>query len=766
MAIKLGQGLKRDAGINAPRVEAPLAREPQLPSNSAGQLEAAALESLGNDAVNEVVKRRNAAVKSQALFQNRQDKIQGVRSERAFNLEVTEGLAKIYDTGDIALEETQTKALAFMKGAMDKQNAAFKGSQEGRENNRLRLETRFSAFSDTLSSDGSIKQRADLGKQVDEDIKQQVDIAQQDPASLGEALTNIDLIISEYANTLKPEQEDAFRKDGKRDVYKGAINTQIFQGSLDEASNLLGSREARLALGSDAVFDMQKRIKAKRETGDDPTFGETLAEVNEALPEGMKIEGAEAKEAGRAFLKMPAVARSDFQAFTDSIKGFKKAGFTLKDLGIDNDQLTAKFRSLLGFEETAESLGTKEGIKEASKRKALSLSGEGDPAKSDMHGEDGIIKNEFSASVSAGVVNWFGGSFDHANGKVSGLNEEQSKLVPRLAAKAVAILGDEKSGIVDFNQAVDIVMSGEKNLPQKVTSHSIASDILQSIRTPTDEDVQMSASRFDKINLNNATGPAAIVKNLWSKVGGVISNDWVSSQNAKDVFRLKTLAHEFIIANKRSDRLPVFEQKRLERMFSGPSLTAPGVMLAEFQAMDAELSTDITTKMAQIRDPELPKPMAQAYIEDIAVMGKFQKKLQLFDLKGTKINGGISVNSFTSVEDVNKTPVASVQKFLRTQPDLGSLDDATFEALEKRAKGGGEDAPAGEDALTEGDAPTGEEVKENPEIAEFLTKSSDEELQKALEHFKNDPDKTHLVTAIQKEMNSTERTSKKKVVSE
>ena len=49
MTIKLGQGLRRDAGGNVPQVEAPAGRLVQIPPGSSGQQEAAALEQTGQD---------------------------------------------------------------------------------------------------------------------------------------------------------------------------------------------------------------------------------------------------------------------------------------------------------------------------------------------------------------------------------------------------------------------------------------------------------------------------------------------------------------------------------------------------------------------------------------------------------------------------------------------------------------------------------------------------------------------------------------------
>lgn len=308
-----------------------------------------------------------------------------------------------------------------------------------------------------------------------------------------------------------------------------------------------------------------------------------------------------------------------------------------------------------------------------------------DPAKSDLIDESGLIKNEVSNSILKGVVTRISGNakVDPLTGEITGLTPEQSRQAIEFAAEAEGLIASRDGSASGVLDAVDMVMTGfQAEDPRTFTD--AANDIIQSNeQVMTNQEINRNAGAFDKIDITDATGPESAIIDFWNNTipdifPGAVNPDVVQARQ-----KFKVLAHEWVIASRRSSRLPVFEQKRLESIFGGPSVfTSPAAAQQSILQMDATLTEDINVKKGALSIDSLPIDEKQEILKDIAVMSRFQQKLRQFDLTpGTQ--GTVEMGS---VGDVSKASDQDFNKFMsfQTEDSLSTLPDDVFDAIEQR----------------------------------------------------------------------------------
>lgn len=728
MAIKLGQGLRRGSSGDVPGGGVP--RDPglRIPKGAFGEFEAQALEQAGADVANLANQERNQQLAAQARVQDRQDQIQNVRGARDFNETVLKKFSEIQDTDDISLQETQSKFRGVVDTEMARVGGAFIGSQAGRDKMQLRLEQMGSKFLDESAQAGEKEQRRILGQQIDEDIKAQIDNVQADPSMLQESLVNIDRILADNQNVLTPEQEDAFKSGAKSQVYTQTINTNLFQGSIDEAIDLINTPAARRALGPEKVQEFRTRIKKFEDSReDDPGLQDKITEFETAVG-----RPATEKEISQfAGLKNDPAQANKAQQFMDGIKILQDMGVPLSQEQINQGAATA-----LGISLTGTQAGEKEAEALIAKNQKLRAAGELPAGASDLVDESGNLKNEVSNSISARISESMGGEFNSETGKSTGLSPEQAALLPILSAEAGKLVLNGE--VNDINQAIQITMAG-KDIPKAKTFSQTGIDIVQEIATPTDKSIASDAALFDKVDLDNATGAASAIVDFWGRTLGQASNDFVDVKKSEDRNRLKMLAHEFILANKRSDRLPVFEQKRLEAIFSGPGILESGeATRAVFRSLDDQLTEDLNLKQKMLAIDGIPGKEKQEILMDVLTLSRFQKKLRTFNMTP----GGKDAVVFETPEEITDSSDKDFNKFMRRQ------SKSSFNALAPDVKQAIRDRAAGEKPAAEPEA----QKEANPAQVSAITELNDEELAGAIEDAKKR--KHFLLGTLESELKS------------
>ena len=658
--------------------------DPGLQVPNIGGAEARAVEEIGNQIRAEGDKRLKQQLAASARRQNRQDQIQGVKAARAFNQAGSAEFIKMNDTEDISLEEIQDKYHNFITQKKSEALAGYKGSAVGRHKLELKLEELGNAMLDDSSMAGEKEQRRVLGEQIDEDIRVQIDIAQADPTMIGESLANIEQILIDNENTLTPAQEDAFRGKGQEQVYTQALNTFIFKNGIDEAIGLLNTPQARKALGFKQVQAMRLRIKKFEDSNaEDPGLEDKVDSLRIALGR----DPTEKEVLALAGIKNDPSKQSALDKALGMLKTAEESG-----IPISEEQRNQVIHNALGIGKSAEQKGIDEATQQIAKNKKLKAANELPPGASDLTDESGNVKNEVSNSVATRITEALGGSFDSVSGKSTGLNAEQAQFAIVLNAEAEALIRDgEVRGV---NEAVSLVTAG-RDLPQSKTFSSTATEMLQVIREPNEQDIKEGAAAFDKIDLDNATGPASALKNAWNRSIGLFSNDFVNSKNVEDRNRLKMLAHEFILANKRSDRLPVFEQKRLEAIFSGPGFFESGeATRAVFRSLDDQISEDLIIKQKMLAIDGIPGKEKQEIIMDLLTLSRFQKKLRSFDMTP----GGSTTVEINNPKDVEGASDQDLRRFVnRDKEGFKALPPEIKKAI--KAKLRGKNLPSGLEPL-------------------------------------------------------------------
>jgi hypothetical protein len=377
-----------------------------------------------------------------------------------------------------------------------------------------------------------------------------------------------------------------------------------------------------------------------------------------------------------AKIKVSVPKRNALEITLDLIQTARDKGFYISE-----EQKNQMINEALGGK-TATQIGAEEAEKKVAERNRLRE--QGILPKTDFNDETGNLNTKTSNAISARLTEAMGGVYDVATGKSSNLTPEQAELVPGLAAQVGELLLDGK--FKDINAALNVVLQGVPNLPKGKTALEVGREVLSGIQNPTGKSIKEDAADFDKIDLNSATGFQSAVIDIFGKIAGQASNSFVDQQNAEDRNKLKMLAHEFMVANAKSGgRISVFEQQRLQKIFSGPSVFESGEsMRAAFRSIDNNIGEEIDNRLAALKITTLPVKDRIEIFSDIRTLGGFQKKLRQFDMTP----GGSEVVEFKSAEEVRNASKSDFNKFLDKQTRSSmSLQRALIKFLTQLMRG-------------------------------------------------------------------------------
>ena len=303
----------------------------------------------------------------------------------------------------------------------------------------------------------------------------------------------------------------------------------------------------------------------------------------------------------------------------------------------------------------------------------------------------GALKREASGEARRQVAQLLGGTYNIQTGQTSGLDPEASQAAVQMNAEVERILesGEEDS----ISQAISLA-SGRIALPERLSFEQIADQSLENLakekpsQTEIEQAPELAASnRESLINLRDATGiRSGLVDAIMNNVVGQINPLVVNTDVVEGRRRLALLENDFISAFKRSPRLPVWEQVRLSRIFSGPSIIrSPEGMRSELRVIDDLLTQEIESRRQILKSPVSNEAKQQA-LNDILAMAQFRARARDFDVTPAV------PEKLQTPADVNKATPEQIQAWLDVNGDeaINSLPLETRQALFERLGGASE----------------------------------------------------------------------------
>jgi hypothetical protein len=171
--------------------------------------------------------------------------------------------------------------------------------------------------------------------------------------------------------------------------------------------------------------------------------------------------------------------------------------------------------------------------------------------------------------------------------------------------------------------------------------------------------------------VGDATGLQSTAIHLFNNTLGQLNASWVDQDVVKGRQRLAILEGDFINAFNRAPRLPVWEQIRLTRIFSGPAVfKAPEAVKGELKNIDDMLTDHIDLKLQIIGKP-IKFEEKQQLLADIGTLAQFRSRIRAFDIR---IEGTV----IETIEDLEGASKAAVKAWAQGLGAVGldDLDDA------------------------------------------------------------------------------------------
>lgn len=304
------------------------------------------------------------------------------------------------------------------------------------------------------------------------------------------------------------------------------------------------------------------------------------------------------------------------------------------------------------------------------------------PVKSTFLGEDGAVLPKVSGEIRRQTGQAVGGGYDNATGQFTGMSPEEASTAADLSAEVERILKDgEETGI---SQAVNLAL-GRIDLPEGTSFTDIADQIeglSEDNAEPTDSqasdpDGYLNRAKVRALDVADATGiPSGVVNLFMNNLLGQLSPKFVDQDVVKARQRLSILEGDFINAFNRNPRLPVWEQIRLTRIFSGPSaLRSPEAVRGELGNIDELLTSEIELSKRMLNAP-IDNKQKQALLNDIGSLSQFRARVQAFDIK-------VEGMDFQTVDDLNGASRSSLKSWMdkKTDEEIDAMDDEFRKAL-------------------------------------------------------------------------------------
>ena len=278
------------------------------------------------------------------------------------------------------------------------------------------------------------------------------------------------------------------------------------------------------------------------------------------------------------------------------------------------------------------------------------------PARSALLDETGAVKREASAEIRKQAVQMLGGSAETA------LPADLARTGQELIAEVERILeaGEEDSVGQALASAMKRVDLPEALSFSEIADRGIAAVEQEGAKPPTKTDL---ASADQKLRVQEATGAvSAFIDFFGNRILGQIDPSFVDPDVVVARQRLALLENEFVVAFKRSPRLPVWEQVKLSRIFQGPAiLSSPEGIRVELQNISQLLTENIEIERRILEAP-VPIEMKQEALSNIISLAGFRARIRAFELNP-------AFPEFRTVEDVGTASIEDLRGFVERTPE-------------------------------------------------------------------------------------------------
>ncbi|HDZ73692.1 MAG TPA: hypothetical protein ENH55_13185 [Aurantimonas coralicida] len=278
------------------------------------------------------------------------------------------------------------------------------------------------------------------------------------------------------------------------------------------------------------------------------------------------------------------------------------------------------------------------------------------PVRPDVLDETGAIKRDASAEIRRQAVQLLGGS------ETTALPADVARAAQELGAETEKILeaGEEDS----IGQAVALATK-RVDLPEALSFPEIADRGIAAIEQETAEGPTEAelASAEQKLRVQDATGAvSAFIDFFGNRIVGQIDPSYVDPDIVTARQRLALLETEFVVAFRRSPRLPVWEQVKLSRIFQGPAiLRSPEAVRVELQTIE-QLLTDHIEINRRLLEAPLPIEMKSEALGEIMSLAGFRARIRNFELNP-------AFPEFRTVEDVGAGSIEELRAFVERTPE-------------------------------------------------------------------------------------------------
>ena len=592
-------------------------------------------------------------------IQKRRQAVNLSRSIRDFN-EFTSAAVRDAETEQDLTDDAAVKAVSETIKAKREEIIGRFDTEDGRAAAEIRLSEIENSYLDSLSAKSVVQQRRLAGDVFGDLAKTRASAVAEDPSRLAEQVAGIESDMRDMAGAFTPDEERNLMDAEIANVALSAIGTTIRQGNFDEAEDILNSPEMARILPSQEWNKVADRIREAR-----------LGLEREHL----------ATEQAR--------------------------------LGVEGQQLATE-RARIGLE----------GERFQTERARIALERERTSgATSALLDETGAVKRETSGEIRRTTAQFLGGAYDATTDQVSGLNPDEARAAQALNSEVESILesGEENS----IGQAVSLAVT-RIELPEQLSFDDMADQAIAAIQDaePTATELErapeiLQANKESLVDMRDATGlRSGLVDSIQNNILGQMDPRMVDTDVVAGRRKLALLENDFIASFKRSPRLPVWEQVRLSRIFSGPSvMRSPEGMKAELRVIDRLVTQEVEMQRRLLKAP-IPVDQKQEILGNVLALTQFQKRVRDFEVNP-------ALTDIKSVQDVQSASDGDIRSFLESRSDeeINQLPQSVRDAMFKKL--GGEPV---EDA-GQGDAPVARSQADVDALApgtEFLWQPSED----------------------------------------
>jgi len=431
------------------------------------------------------------------------------------------------------------------------------------------------------------------------------------------------------------------------------------------------------ALASGRESRQQGRLLRSRQELEEREFGLKEREFEAGIAKEMDAEVKTVTESVRAtirFLSDQLRAGLTLERFPAMVKIIENGLATLSTLKLPVAmQLGAEFESLRTIKSTvgkeAEIAGVAAGTTEIAKattilgqvpttgqREQLAGFEEVVPVRSALLDETGAVTTATAAELRKQMVIMLGGSAETA------LPADLARTGQDLLAESERIIeaGEEDSPGQALALAMKRVPLPEALSFSEIADRGIAAVEQEGTKPPTKTDL---ASADQKLRVQEATGAvSAFIDFFGNRILGQIDPSFVDPDVVVARQRLALLENEFVVAFKRSPRLPVWEQVKLSRIFQGPAiLSSPEGIRVELQNISQLLTENIEIERRILEAP-VPIEMKQEALSNIISLAGFRARIRAFELNP-------AFPEFRTVEDVGTASIEDLRGFVERTPE-------------------------------------------------------------------------------------------------